>query len=88
VALTDSSMRIRQKDRTLSDSEGMRPLNRFGVRRQSEPPTALLDEYECKQGVDLNGDGVIQGRGADKKATIIRQSSGTGLFSAFKIPRR
>jgi hypothetical protein len=37
---------------------------------------------ECRQGVDLNQDGTIEGAGSARKATIIRQTGGSGLFSS------
>ena len=37
---------------------------------------------ECKQGVDLNQNGAIDGAGVGRKATIVRQSGGAGLFAA------
>jgi len=79
------------KGTTCGGSRNLLDFNDLAVDRQGRVLAAYADGCitdECKQGVDLNSDGVIQGRGADKKATIIRQSSGTGLFSAFRIPKR
>lgn len=79
------------KGTTCGGSRNLLDFNDLTVDRQGRVLAAFADGCitdECKQGVDLNGDGVIQGRGADKKATIIRQATGVGLFSAYRIPKR
>jgi hypothetical protein len=68
--------------------EGYRNLLDFNdatVDAQGRVLAAFADgcvSAECKQGLDLDQNGTIDGTGTARKATIIRQSGGAGLFSA------
>ena len=76
-----------------SGTRNLLDFNDVTVDRQGRVLAAFADgciTAQCIQGVDKDGDGKLTRFDNDgaKYATIIRQSTGIGLFSAYRIPRR